>query len=35
MQVWGKENFTVPTSVITTSMLRELNKKDGGSDDEK
>lgn len=34
-QLWGTENFTVPTSVMTTSMLRELNKKDGGSDDEK
>ena len=34
-QLWGTKDFTVPTSVMTTSMLRELNKKDGGSDDEK
>ena len=34
-QLWGTENFTVPTSVMTTSMLRELNKEGSSSDDEK
>lgn len=34
-QLWGTENFTVPTRVMTTSMLREFNKKGGISDDEK
>ena len=34
-QLWGTENFTVPTSVMTTSMLREFNKKGGISDDGK
>jgi hypothetical protein len=34
-QLWGTENFTVPTSVMTTSMLRKLDNKGGGTDDGK
>ena len=34
-QLYGTDRFTVPVSVMTTSMLRELNRNGGNKNDEK